>query len=98
MPPDVVGISEAFGDNHAGHEKVTQALAHDRSDNYSSAQRPECRVFNFEKISRKPDFGPRRTASRSIKPSQDAEAKARSTSPMTLVDTLDVVGGVVVVL
>jgi hypothetical protein len=36
----IVGISEKFGDNHAGHRKVTPALAHDRSYNYSSAQRP----------------------------------------------------------
>ncbi len=32
----IVGISEAFGVNYAGHQKATPALAHDhdRSDNY----------------------------------------------------------------
>jgi hypothetical protein len=45
----IIGFFGEFGDNHAGHQKVTQALAHDRSDNYSSVPRPERRVFKFEK-------------------------------------------------
>jgi hypothetical protein len=52
-PYGIVGILEAFGISHAGHEKVTPALAHDCSDNCSSAQRPELRVVKFEKNSRK---------------------------------------------
>ncbi len=37
------------------HQKVTRALAHDRSSsvNYSMALRPKCRGFKFEKKSRK---------------------------------------------
>jgi hypothetical protein len=49
----IVEISEALGDNHSGHKNVTPALAHDRSDNYSSAPCPESRVFKFEENSKK---------------------------------------------
>ncbi len=49
----IVGISEVFGHNHADHQPVTQALAHDPSVNYSTAPRPTRRGFKFEKKSRK---------------------------------------------
>jgi hypothetical protein len=41
-----------FGNNHADHHSVTQALAHDSSVKYSTAQRPKRSGFEFEKKSR----------------------------------------------
>jgi hypothetical protein len=49
----IVVISELFRNNHAHHQSVTQALAHDSSINYSTAPRPKGRGFKFEKNSRK---------------------------------------------
>ncbi len=46
------GISEALGVNYAAHEKVTQTLEHDSSNNYSSVPIPKRRVFKFEENSR----------------------------------------------
>jgi hypothetical protein len=46
-------ISELFQKNHADLQSVTQALAHDRSVNYSMAQHPKRCGFKFEENSRK---------------------------------------------
>jgi hypothetical protein len=56
----LVGISEKFGHNHTDLQSVTQALAHDPSVNYSTAQRPKRRGFKFEKNREKDATGSRK--------------------------------------
>jgi hypothetical protein len=50
---EIVVISELFRNNHAHHQSVTQALAHDPFVSYSLAPRPKRHGFKFEKKSRK---------------------------------------------